>query len=213
MTLTGRIKPPAWGMRSRWPHEKPKAVSPPASLADATCFWRGKSRQKPLMPRRRPAAPGPLRFSPRTAGSELAPLRSLRHAEPDFSVRGCDTRRHRGRGVATEPGVHVGKHPPHVTCPPAAVAAAHCRAGRKKGRRMSERREQSHHSEFGGPRPDRNAQGNAPEAASAAVGPAASPGSVSWLLLGAPRSHSRKPAAIPSFRIEYQKKYRVDNRR
>src|SRR6056297_428876 len=60
--------------------------------------------------------------------------------------------------------------------------------------RMFERRKRSDHSEFGGPRPDRNAQGTGPEAAPAAAGPAASPGSVSWLLLGAPRSDSPKPA-------------------
>jgi len=98
-------------------------------------------------------------------------------------------------GVAAKGWVHVGKYPPNVSCPhPAVAAAEHCRAGRKKGRRMSERREQSERSEFGGPRPDRNAQGTGLEAAPAAVGPAASPGSVSWLLLGAPRSDSLKPA-------------------
>jgi len=98
-------------------------------------------------------------------------------------------------GVTAERWLHVEKWLPNVMSPhPAVAAAEHCRAGRKKGRRMSERRERSDHSEFGGPRPDRNAQGTGPEAAPAAVGPAASPGSVSWLLLGAPRSNSHQPA-------------------
>ena|SRR6056297_1464518 len=148
------------------------------------------------MPRRRPAhcagSPAFLasngRFRTRslpvaqTCGTGI--LRSmLRYSAPSRQMGG-----HRTLGV-------VRKTPPKVSCPPPAVAAAeHCRAGRKTGRRMSERRERSDHSEFGGPRPDRNAQGTGPEAASAAVGPAASPGSVSWLLLGAPRSHSLKPA-------------------
>src|SRR6056297_4222340 len=57
--------------------------------------------------------------------------------------------------------------------------------------RMSERPEGS---EFGTGRSRRETQGTGPEAAPAAGGPAASPGSVSWLLLGAPRSNSRKPA-------------------
>jgi len=103
-------------------------------------------------------------------------LWSLRHAEPECPVRCCDTRRHRGRWVDAERLVHVGAYPPSVPSPPAVAAAEHCRAGRKKGRRMSERRERSDHSEFGGPRPDRNAQGTRPEAASAAVGPAAPEG-------------------------------------
>ena len=90
----------------------------------------------------------------------------------------------------------------HVTCPhPAVAAAEHCRAGRRKGRRMSERRKRSDHSEFGGPRPDRNAQGTGPEAALAAVGPAASPGCVSWLLLGAPRSNSHQLAKRAAKRL------------
>ena len=55
--------------------EKSNSVSPPASLADATCFWCGKSRQnRSCREGARQTAPGPLRFSHRTAGSELAPF-------------------------------------------------------------------------------------------------------------------------------------------
>src|SRR6056297_858087 len=100
--------------------ENSKAVSPPASLADATYFWCGKSRQnRSCREGARQTAPGALRFSHRTAGSKLAPLLSLRHAEPETPVRCCDTRRHRGRGVAAERSVHVvGSDPArHVPAP------------------------------------------------------------------------------------------------
>ena len=176
--------------------EKSNSVSPPASLADATYFCGDKSRQnRSCREGARQTAPGPLRFSQRTAGSELAPFgrSDMRNRKPPFAA-------------AILGAIEADGWPPNIGCMserwalnvprphPAVAAAEHCRAGRKKGRRMSERRERSDHSEFGGPRPDRNAQGTGPEAAPAAVGPAASPGSVSWLLLGAPRSNSLKPA-------------------
>ena len=180
-----------------------KAVSPPASPADATYFWCGKSRQnRSCREGARQTAPGPLRFSHRTAGSELAPFgrSDMRNRKTPFAAAILGAIE--ADGVAAERWVHVGAYPPHVMSPhPAVVAAEHCRAGRKKGRRMSERRERSDHSEFGGPRPDRNAQGTGPEAAPAAVGPAASPGSVSWLLLGAPRSNSHQPAKLAAKRL------------
>ena len=155
------------------------------------------------MPRRRPAncAGSPAFLAP-NGRFRTRSLRSLRHPEPDFPVRCCDTRRHRGRwGGRRKLGgcrsVSSARNEPA----PTVAAAEHCRAGRKKGRRMSERRERSERSEFGGPRPDRNAQGTGPEAAPAAVGPAASPGSVSWLLLGAPRSNSHQPAKLAAKRL------------
>ncbi len=55
--------------------KKSKAVSPPAAPAFATYFWCGKSRQnRSCREGARQTAPGPLRFSQRTAGSELAPF-------------------------------------------------------------------------------------------------------------------------------------------
>src|SRR6056297_732318 len=173
-----------------------KAVSPPALLADATYFWCGKSRQNRWCREgARQTAPGALRFSHRTAGSELAPFgrSDMRNRTSPFAAAILGAIE--ADGWPPNAGCMSEKRPPSVRCPQPAVAAAeHCRAGRKKGRRMSERREQSERSEFGGPRPDRNAQGTGPEAAPAAVGPAASPGSVSWLLLGAPRSNSHQLA-------------------
>src|SRR6056297_2528394 len=58
-----------------------KAVSPPASLADATYFCGDKSRQnRSCREGARQTAPGSLRCSVRAGRAELAPLRSLRHA-------------------------------------------------------------------------------------------------------------------------------------
>ena len=145
--------------------EKSNSVSPPASLADATCFWCGKSRQnRSCREGARQTAPGPLRFSHRTAGSELAPFgrSDMRNRKTPFAAAILGAIEADGRPPIV--GVHVGEKARNVPCPhPAVAAAEHCRAGRKKGRSMSERREQSERSEFGGPRPDRNAQGTGPK--------------------------------------------------
>ena len=143
----------------------------------------GKLRRVPCVSRTERPVPNSLPLVAQTCGTGM-PRSLLRYSAPSRQMGG---RRTLGacRSVSSERS---------EPAPPAVAAAEHCRAGRKKGRRMSERRERSDHSEFGGPRPDRNAQGTGPEAASAAVGPAASPGSVSWLLLGAPRSNSHQPA-------------------
>src|SRR6056297_382633 len=74
--------------------------------------------------------------------------------------------------------------------PPAVAAADHFRAGRKTGRRMSERRERSDHSEFDGPRPDRNAQGTGPQARRR--NSLSRPGSGA-VLAGAAQSHHASP--------------------
>src|SRR6056297_877875 len=55
--------------------ENSKAVSPPASLADATYFWCGKSRQnRSCREGARQTAPGPLRCSVQAGRAELAPF-------------------------------------------------------------------------------------------------------------------------------------------
>jgi len=148
------------------------------------------------MPRRRPAncAGFPAMLGP-GGTRRTRSLRSLRHAAPLFPP-----------GPALLGAIEAEGWPPKVGCvsqmttardepapppsPPPSIAATD---GAFRFR-MSERRERSERSEFGTGRSWRETQGTGPEAAPAAGGPAASPGSVSWLLLGAPRSNSLKPA-------------------
>jgi len=60
------------------------------------------------MPRRRPAnCAGSPAFLAANGRFRTRSLRSLRHAEPDFSVRCCDTRRHRGRWMGVERWVQI----------------------------------------------------------------------------------------------------------
>ena len=64
-----------WRRNGTTAESKSKAVSPPASPADATYFWCGKNRQnRSCGEGARQTAPGSPRFSHRTAGSELAPF-------------------------------------------------------------------------------------------------------------------------------------------
>ena len=124
----------------------------------------GKRRRVPRVSRTERPVPNSLPLVAQTCGTGM-PRSLLRYSAPSRQMGG---RRTFGacRSVSSE----------RSEPPPAVAAAEHCRAGRKKGRRMSERRERSDHSEFGGPRPDQNGQGTRPEAASAAVGPAAPEG-------------------------------------
>src|SRR6056297_323606 len=115
--------------------ENSKAVSPPASLADATYFWCGKSRQnRSCREGARQTAPGPLLFSPRTAGSELVPFArsDMRNRNAPFAAAILGAIE--ADGVGPNVWCMSEQLPPNVPCPhPAVAAAEHCRAGRKKG--------------------------------------------------------------------------------
>ena len=135
------------------------------------------------MPRRRPAkCAGSPAFLAANGRFRTRSLRSLRHAEPDCSVRCCDTRRHRGRwggrrtlGACSRLGHRTFRAGPPPSPPPSLAGRTPARP-KRAGHRVE--------------------------------GPAASPGSVSWLLLGAPDCHDNRnsqnqaqPAAKPLLKL------------
>src|SRR6056297_4159544 len=150
----------------RDPHiEKSNSVSPPALLADASYFLAPqevtKKRCRATPPVLRLLAQPPARcpaFLAANGRFRTRSLRSLRHAEPETSVRGCDTRRRRRRGaVASSTVVFFDYRHLQLRGHPICLDGAEKRrAGRKKTRRMSERPQGS---EFGASRPDRASQG------------------------------------------------------
>jgi len=167
-------------------HSKSKAVSPLASRADASYFCGDKSNQnRSCREGARQTAPGPLRCSVRAGRAELAPLRSLRHAARLFPP-----------GPVLLGALEADGSPPNVRCVSLPTSARVEPAPRRRRRRVSQPRTEVSGSACLSDRRERvrNRPFAARNAGYRAVGPAASPGSVSWLLLGAPRSHSPKPA-------------------
>ena len=139
-----------------------------------------------------------LRFSRPAAGSELAPWRSLRHAEPDFPAVRCDTRRRRRHWGSCHAGASCpNRGANRRSCTGCVEAAEKRRTGRKKTRRMSERRERK--------RPQRVQR--TPAKASTAGNPASAgllPGMSPFADFCGHKSRSRKlakRAAKPLFRF------------
>jgi len=163
-----------------------KAVSPPASRVDATCFRGDKSRQnRSCREGARQSAPGPLRCSVQAGRAELAALRSLRHAASLFPP-----------GPALPGAIEADARPPNVRCMSLSISARGATAPRSRRHRVSRPRTEVSGCAFLSDRRERvrNRPFAARDAGNRAEGPAASPGSVSWLLPGAPRSNSLKPA-------------------
>jgi hypothetical protein len=167
-------------------HSRSKAVSPLASRADASYFCGDKSNQnRSCREGARQTAPGPLRCSVRAGRAELAPLRSLRHAARLFPP-----------GPVLLGAIEADGLAPSVPCLSQLAPVRDEPAPGRRRRRVSQPRTGISGSACLSDRRERvrNRPFAARNAGNRASGPAASHGSVSWLLLGAPRSDSPKPA-------------------